>query len=489
MKRAILACVLAIICLSLPSYAGMQCSIEDTITCENDPNREVIFTISDLADGGSHAMYYQDEYGNEAEGYFPKSVCCGGVAGLKAFVETSAPSPTTYDFEIGFFADGHFSRTGTYTTFKRGLYLDAPTDIDCQYSTEECNTAGYDTCLFTISEDSPGYSHVSGCGDTEYPFDNANDYRYCCSSGTATCSITDIYWGLLNEADELEEMSGSGPIGGEQDIFLIVETANCLPGTQVNFGIDKDPAGTFTFKTYPDMDLGTFEGEPLGAEYSNVAVAYWETPAIDGDYIFKATVHKDEVVREDDSPIVNVDGDVCQAIDPTPYCPSMTDEEKALCASQCVLGGEYPCPDNDCDEVANCIDRFEGTVVDPELVDKCTGVVRGTAGCVPKMDCTNLLWSECKNCEAGQECNTVGGFDAGTMYMERCETGDCLCKWNTEGGVTPTGCTDALLDQSDNRFKECIEDEEFPFFDGFNVIAVLLVLSLYYAIIIVRKKK
>lgn len=486
MRKAIFACVLAILFLSLPSYAAMTCSIKPAAECIGNDVR--VLRISDLADGGSHA-------GREGDSSFTSAVCCSGVPGL-----TVSQGPAgEFMGCITDNNDAHVSRTGTEDEFMTCLYLEAPTEIDCSYQSADCEDLNYDTCLFTISEDSTDFSHVSGCGAAEFPFQR----RYCCGLGEATCRITDIYWGIVtgeSGAEELEKMTDSGPVGGGQDVYLIVETSGCKAGTQVEFKIHKSDDSVF--KTFANMDLGTFEGVSLDASLEDVAIALWDEagsagagpPYVSDDYTFTAKVHKDDevppAVTEDESPIVTVDGDGCTAEDPAIYfldeCgPEMPQE----CIDDPSCDGAA-CADMDCDTVADCLDTFLATVADPSTVDRCSGVAAGTAGCVPAMNCLNLPWNECKNCEAGQPCESDGGFTAGTMFMERCEGLDaesCACKW--EGGSAPTGCTDAILNQWDNRFKECIEDEEFPFFDGFNVIAVLLVLSIYYAIIIARKKR
>lgn len=498
MRKAIIGIIVMII-LSMSSYAAMDCSIMDVSACTGG-DKEIIFTISDLADGGSHVL----PAGNP--GAFPKAVCCEGVAGLTAYAQGTAPA--SFQHLVGYFADGHFNRTGTLEIFKYGLWLDAPTDIRCGYSSANC--AGYDTCVFSISEDSSGFSHVSGCDSSEHPF----DLNYCCGAGEASCHITDIYWGLYNEeTEEIEPLVGTGPIGGGMPVFLIVETSGCPANTGVTFTIYQE-GDIFKDDPFTETELGYFEEEHLGEEYKNIAIAVWEKAGYnkdgtegpeDGEFTFKVRLYKAgtppmEVTGE--SPKVKVEKDgcgmtlddledyfVCTAPDTPPGCCGETLPAKCSSGPGELCEGGY-CIDTDCDGVPDCLDAYIATVADPSTVDRCSGVEAGTAGCVPAMNCLELTWSECKNCEAGQPCERDGGFSAGTMFMERCEgmaEADCKCKW--EGGVAPPGCTDDVLNQWDNRFKECIEEEEFPVFDGFNVVAVLLVLSIYYAIVIVRKKK
>lgn len=503
MKKSILTCILAIIVLSMYSYAIMSCSIENTETCATDTNKALIFTLSDLADGGSHAIPMLID-GIPVPGKFPNSVCCSGIPGLTATAASSEPS--SFQHKVGYFADGHFNRTGSFSVFNKGLYLDASTTLNCDYTEEACEDVGYDTCLFTVSDDSPGYSHVSDCD--EYPFDK---WHYCCRTGEATCDITGKYWAFSIDVSNPEDpdiivYGGEEPLGphagGIPLYFLVITNEYCGAGTKVDFTIKKDGV-LVPGLGKSDIVLGTFDnGDPLSAY---ISAQLWNTPkdaGITGKYTFEVKVHNEDVepdiVKTEISPELEVEGTGCRAIDPTPYfevgekCEGDPFDADA-CIDSCSLGGPEPCPDTDCDCVADCIDDINEPVEDSvcSTVDICLrGVTPGTSGCVPAMDCTNLVWSECKNCEAGQPC--IDKFSPGTMFMERCntpETADCMCTWNTPGGVKPDECTNDILDQSGNKFKECIEDEEFPFFDGFNIIAVLLILSMYYAIVIIRKKK
>lgn len=499
MKKAIFACVLAIICLSMSSYAvGMSCSIVtdyDIANIHECSDGAIIFTISDLADGGSHALP------DGEAGAFPKVVCCEGVTGLTASVEFSPheATPGSFDKFVGYFANGHFNRTGSFSVFSKSLWLESPTDIDCSYQKADENCAGYETCLFSISEDSAGYSHVSGCGTTEYPFNNANNYRYCCKQGAASCDITDRYWGMFDETTgEIIKIPEPlvCPVGVNMPVFIFADTSNCESAV-ADFTLYDSSSEVYVSPADlhdTPIPIGKiyFEGTLYDADTPSTVGAFWRNAGegIADDYKFKAVLTSTDPVfttASSYSPDMEVSGS-CRAENPiTPCATTITEAQIAQCTDKCS-GDPSTCPDTDCDRVADCIDDIVITPANCEEVDECTGVPRGTAGCVPAMDCTNLLWSECKNCEAEQDCDTVGGFEAGTMYMERCvglTEEECKCMWI---GAAPPECTPAVLNQYDNRFKECIEDEEFPFFDGFNVIAVLLVLSIYYAIIIVRKK-
>jgi hypothetical protein len=215
-----------------------------------------------------------------------------------------------------------------------------------------------------------------------------------------------------------------------------------------------------------------------------------------GDYKFKVKLTSTDPVfttTSDYSLNLKVD-DNCMAKNPITLCETtITESQITQCETECIFAEPTPCPDADCDGVADCIDEITTTPANCEDVGECSGVAAGTSACIPAMDCTGLTWSGCKNCDGGL-CTTDGGFASGTMYMERCEgmaAADCACQYI--GGVAPPGCNDdpsmQPLNQWNNRFKECIEEQEFPVFDGFNVIAVLLILSMYYAVIIIRKRK
>ncbi|MFH1065252.1 MAG: hypothetical protein V1734_01975 [Nanoarchaeota archaeon] len=479
---------LAIAILSISASAAMQCSITDAAACTGG-DKAIVLRISELvADGGSHAGFARDSS-------FTKAVCCSGVLGLTSTITGTEAAYTKAMLSVTDTADGHAAKTKIpgYTQ----INLTSPNPITCAYS-GLCSDD--ETCLFTISGDDD--AHISGCGAVDYPFSYS---KLCCKAGESGCRINEIYWGVFDETTGFEILSGTteplGPVGLGVDVFLIAETSGCRSST-ADFEIYQEGGSDpyYNEKNIPmgyariGAETGPLEDE-LGNPIPDVVITAWsagfdEDTLNTGEYKFKVLL-KSSVpsysISSDFSQSVEV-SDKCMAIDPRPYC-SLTEDEEKLCGDDCILGDDGTlCPDRDCDEVANCIDRFTGTVADPELVEKCSGDARGTAGCIPAMDCTNLVWSECKNCEAGQPCEAE--FPAGTMFMERQKdpvTGTYNCKWIS--GFAPTGCTDTVLNQYNNRFKECIEDEEFPFFDGFNIIAVLLILSMYYAVIIIRKKK
>jgi hypothetical protein len=486
--KIILPFVLTIVLLSFSAYAAISCEITDAAACAGTK----VLTLSDLGDGGSHAS-------TKDYPFYTKAVCCSGVAGLES---TKADNGANYKLEMISITEGHGAKTklSGYTQ----INLTSPTELTCQYMDTPTVCPGFETCLFSISGDSD--AHVSTCDAAQgYVYPN----KYCCRTGEATCTITGLYWGVLNEEtgglDELtsydpglcSDGSCVGPVGNGMDVFLIAETSGC-EGTQADFTIYNDIDDTEAIPVIKNVDMGTFNGEPLPG-YENVVITLFnaDSHSSEGeyqwDYYFKIVLHKTGLSLPSEKSKVMKAYDGCMAEDPRPICPSLTADEIAACAAQCG-GGPSVCPDTDCDSVANCIDKYEGTVADPDLVDKCSGITAGTSGCIASMDCTNLFWSECKNCEAGQECDTVGEFDAGTMFMERQKdpiTETYNCDWLPPYTLLepPAGCTNAVLDQSENRFKECIEEQEFPVFDGFNVVAVLLILSMYYAVIIIRKKK
>jgi len=496
-KRTLIAvfAFAAIIC-SIYASAAMSCSITDASSCADT----IVLRMSNLAEGGSHA-------GLPDSSIYPTVVCCSGVSGLGI--------STTDGEEIGVLSsndDAHYSKTGAGTT----IYLTASSAVTCMYGTDTCLSGN--TCLFSFSaEEDAEDAHVSGCEADEFPF---SERRLCCRAGGG-CSIDAIYWGVFDEAGDITPLAGEGPVGIAEGVvvFLIAETSGCR-GASAEFNIYSGPSYTdpaFSPSTSLHGDpilMGNYklgktvgDGEELCFEdaesreicYEDMVLATWASPGAKeeggepetGYYEFELKLtHEDpEYTRESGlSDKVEVSNE-CTAIDPMEHCTSLTEDEKDKCKDECVLGDDGDlCPDSDCDGVANCIDRFTGTVADPELVDKCSGTAYGTAGCIPAIDCIDLKWSECKNCEAGEDCQTEGGFNPGDEYMERCEKSSlCVCKW--ADGTAPPGCTDAVLNQWENRFKACIEEEEFPVFTGFNIIAVLAILSIYYAVIIIRTKK
>ncbi len=493
MKRALIAVfAFAAIIYSIYVSAAMSCSITDAASCTGT----LVLKLSDLNDGGSHV-------GLPAGSSFTKAVCCSGVPGL-AVSEASGE-------EIGWVSstdDAHMSKTGTGAGT---LYLTAPTTVTCTYNPDTC--LGGNTCLLSISGDTD--AHVSGCEPDEFPFSG----RLCCRAGEGGCSIDEFYWGVMDESGlhALAEPEPLGPVGLGMDVFLIAETSGCT-GSTADFTIYTEGGDVFkSGSEIQDIPLGSYkiradtgeitdgEGNPI----PNAVIAGWvagngdEEPSA-GNYKFKLTLTSAApayTVESGYSSVVEVSAScgmsladleayfVCTAPDTPPGCCGETMPPECSSESAECPGGF--CRDRDCDGVPDCIpDTYIGTVADPSMVDRCSGAEAGTTGCVPSMDCTDLAWSECKPCEAGQLCETDGGFSAGDQYMERCEVegeAECSCKW--AGGAAPPGCTDPVLNQWNNRFKACIEEEEFPVFTGFNVVAVLLVLSVYYTIVVARKKK
>ena len=501
MKKAIFACILAIICFSMSSFA-MECSIKPAAECTGDDVK--VLRITNPADGGSHA-------GREGYSSYTDTICCSGLPGL-----TVSQGPAGEFMScITDNNDAHVNRTGTEDDFTTCLYLEAPTEITCAYMDTPTVCPGFETCLFSISEDSTDYSHVSGCESDEFPFDE----KYCCRTGEATCTITNIYWGIWDETtEELTELAEPPvcPVGLDMPVFLIAETSGC-EGTTAEFTIydntDTEYLSSANLHGAP-VEMGMLNdvtdlGDP------NVVATFWENAGKGNDGISSTDTYKFKVVLTSTDPVftttstyspdMKVD-DSCSAKNPITDCATtITEAQIAQCTAECTDPEPTPCPDADCDTVADCIDEIITTPADCSTVGECSGYEAGTAGCIPAMDCTNLLWSECKNCEAGEECNKPtsgggGGFSAGTMFMERTPCtgpgeGKCDCFWDANrddvpDATAPPGCDlPGVLNQYNNRFKECIEEQEFPVFDGFNVVAVLLILSMYYAIVIIRKKK
>lgn len=511
--KIILPFFLAIIILSFSAYALIDCSIvtdSDILNVHEcaEPGK-IVLRLSDLSDGGSHA-------GTALDSAFPKVVCCTGVPGLVA--DTVAT-----DNFMGCLTgsdDGHMSKTGTQPPFPACLYLNAPTELTCAYI-PDC-LPSYETCLFSISGDSD--AHVSTCDAAQgyvYPS------KYCCRTGEATCIVTDKYWGIVVYYEEggvpkarMEPLAEPPvcPVGKDMMVILIAETSGC-EGTTAEFTIynstDTEYLSSANLHGTPIV-MGTLNDAPW--DYPNTVATIWEyagegnagPPSSPGDYKFKVKLTSTDPVfttTSTYSPEMEV-SDSCSAKNPiTPCATTITEAQIAQCTAECIGAEPTPCPDADCDNVADCIDDITTTPANCDDVGACSGIPAGTSGCIASMDCTinqYLTWSACKNCEAGELCDDKdpikagdqGPFNPGDQYMERCEgvgPEKCDCEWI---GTPPSGCIDepedeiyGVLNQYNNRFKECIEEQEFPVFDGFNVVAVLLILSMYYAVIIIRKKK
>jgi len=481
---------------SMLASAAISCTIKDATSCTG--NEKNVLKLSDLNDGGSHA-------GLPSEPNFLKAVCCSGVPSLQATKEDIGATYT--EGMLSMTVDGHVSQTKIegYTQ----LNLTSSTQMYCSYiSSGECSPR-YETCLFSISGDED--AHISSCD----PADGVvYDSKYCCSTGASVCTIEDIVWGVADDEGNFEELAGDeplGPVGKDMPVYMAAVTSGCEEGTLAEFIIyyndDDTPANKS--QSLKDIPLGTFRStEDLEMDNPNAVVTVWWNAAIpvgedQMDYYFKVRLRKSTApptdVTSDKSDVLKVMDD-CGSTPILEYSPldrPSLDFWEDTCGIS-VMPEECDCAigapgckyrqDANCDRVDDCLEDYVSTVADPSTVDPCLGAAAGTAGCFPAMDCTMLEWSTCKNCEAGQPCADAG-FSPGDQYMERCETegeAGCNCAWI---GERPMGCTDDVLNQWNSRFKACIEEEEFPVFTGWNVIAVLLVLSMYYGIVILRKRR
>jgi len=462
MKKLIIL-ILMISAFPVLASAALECEIVDSGTgC--DTNGELLFKLSSISQGGGHIDA-------ELTSDFPWHVCCYNVPGLATTTEAAGNS---YAISVmqDYTANGHAAKEEDLPNYA-DYYLTAPTSVSCAYSLADC--AGADTCVLSFQDDVTENAHVSGC--------DANGFtsKLCCSSGEITCSVTDIFWGIV----EGSSINAVEEVGMGQLVLLIIITDNC--GDYVADYKISQPDGPTT-KNINDIELGMLPDEFGGGVwegYENVGLALWTTaegtpPGEDGDYEFYVQLRKagESTVDSPDSELLAVNSN-CIPVDPSTYVDD--------CYFTLGMLQDFGCPsgeDVDCDGVDDCIDQ---ELITASQVDKCTGLYEGSAGCIPYIDCTMLEWSECYECTAGMDCADEGFL--GESVMERCENWpeeDCLCNWI---GGRPEGCSEELLDQSDNRFKACITEEEFPVFDGFNFVAVLLLIAVYYSIVLVRRKR
>lgn len=492
----ILYSFLAII-LSMAASAAMTCSIKDATACTVG-DEAVVLKLSDLSEGGSHA-------GTEADSAFTKAVCCGGVPSLEVAESPTADYKSNVLIALTSTADGHANMTEGDALVNLRIAAPMATGLTCNYASTSgsCADEGFNACLFTIS--GSDNAHISGCETGEYPFEYK---QYCCSAGetgeegSGLCEITDIYWGVYDESTgTLTELNSVCNVGLDMPISLFAETTGC-EGATAEFTI-YDDTDTMPPIDMGTVDMGTVDGVTLSPSYSNYVGTTWANAGdgVPGNYKFKAALTMPgppPYTTESESSLVEVSGG-CTAVDPSSW--PEPDTYEALCGGPLTGCGAPDCDgatciDADCDTVADCIDEMITTVANCEGVGQCNGIEGGTAGCFPSMDCTNLAWGACKACD-GVDCTTIGGFATGDQIMERCSedpynsADTCKCSWAdpyTELDP-PSGCGNDQLNQWDSRFKACIEEEEFPVFTGFNIIAVLLVLSLYYGVVIIRKNK
>jgi len=474
MKKINLIILLSVFLLinTLLVTAKLSCEIVDSSTYAPDDcntNGELIFKLSDISPEGGHL-------GDATTSNLKYNLCCYGIPGLSA---TTTP---TEDYIISLSNptdDAHVSIiNGTAFT---DYYLTAPTAVSCGYSTYDCD--GFDTCLLSVQDDTPEDAHVSDCG--------GYSKELCCTAGEAICTVNAVYWGII-EGEGINLLEDA-TIGMRQLALMIIQGDNCEDYV-ADFKLLKSGAA---FNTTVDVLFGTIPEFFGGGELPGYALAtWWSTDGLptgnwEEDFTFSVTLKNPGygTVQSPSSGILTVNSQ-CIALNPYNYTDECDFTEESLDAAGCNYSktdcdGNHGCVDADCDLVDDCLDEYIFTSSESDI---CTGTAIGTSGCIPNMDCTNLEWSTCYECKAGEDCDTIGGF-RNEFVMERCQGLDpdkCICKWI---GDKPEGCSDALVNQWDNRFKGCIMEEEFPIFDNWNFFIVVFMLLGYYGIIIYRKKK
>ncbi|MBU4456219.1 MAG: hypothetical protein KKA65_01845 [Nanoarchaeota archaeon] len=461
---------------SLLVTAKLSCEIVDKVTYAPDncgTNGALIFKLSDIGEGG--------HLGDVATSNFNYHLCCYGIPGIASTTTStnnkyliSLSSPTS---------DAHVAiQEGTSFI---DYYLSSPTAVTCAYSLADC--AGFDTCLLSTQDDTPIDAHVSDC-NTGYT------KKLCCTAGADVCAVTGVYWGIV-EGDQVNLVD---TIGMRQMALMIVQAENC-ENHLVDYTIKKSGA-TFN-STIKDVPFGVVPDYFGGGDLPGFAIGlWWSTDGLpvgpyDEPFTFTAVLRNPGfgTVQSPESDILTVNSQ-CIALNPYDYVGECDFTEASLDATlgppACInsktdCDGIIGCIDEDCDQIDDCLDEYIFTSSESDI---CTGAPIGTAGCVPSMDCTGLLWSDCYECKSGEFCDTLGGFK-NEFVMERCQGLDqvsCKCEWI---GAKPESCSDSLLNQWNNRFKGCIMEEEFPIFDNWNFLIVVLLLISYYAVIIYKKKK
>lgn len=473
-KLKIISLFILLIINSMLVAAQLDCEIVDASTyapADCDTNGNLIFKLSDIGENGGHL-------GDAETSGFNYHLCCYGVPGLAANTSSEgnpfliALSEPTNDAHVSIV-------NGTAFT---DYYISSPTSVYCGYSSADC--AGFDTCLLSTQDDTPEDAHVSDC-DTGYT------KKLCCSAGESVCTVTGVAWGIV-EGDQVNPVE---TIGMRQLALMIVQAENC-DDHLVDFTVKKSGA-TFN-QSIDDIPFGAIPDYFGGGELPGYALAlWWSTDGVlEGDYnedfTFTASLKNpgSGTVQSPESAALTVNGG-CVALNPYDYVDECDFTEESLDAAGCELSktdcdGNHGCVDADCDLVDDCLDSYIFTSSESDM---CTGTTIGSSGCIPSMDCTNLVWSDCYECEAGEDCDTEAGF-RNEYVQQRCEgldPAECSCKW--VDGIQPEGCSPTLLNQSENRFKGCIMEEEFPVFDNWNFFAVILLLLGYYGIIIYRRKK
>ncbi len=470
MRKLTLIILICIIFLfnSLVVTAKLDCEIVEAPD-DCGQNGALLFKLSDIEHGG--------HLGDPDTSGFDYHLCCYGIPGLATTTEVSGNKyavsllPPVENAHVAI-----ESGNPDYVDY----YLSSPSSLTCGYSTTDCE--GFDTCLFSVQDDTLENAHVSDC-------DTGFTKKFCCTAGEDVCSVTGVAWGIVegNQVNPVET------IGMRQMALMIIQAKHC-EDYLVDFTIKK---GGSTFnQSLDDIPFGTLPDYFGGGALPNHSLAIWwstdgkPSGQFNDDFTFTASLKKggESTVQASESDILTVNSQ-CIALNPYDYTDECDFTEASLDAAGCSASktqcdGINGCIDADCDQVDDCLDEYIFTSSDS---NKCTGTTIGTAGCIPDMDCTDLEWSDCYECEPGDPCDTEGGF-AREYVMERCQgltPDECVCSWN---GEKPEGCSDILLNQWDNRFKGCIMEKEFPVFDNWNFLIVVLLLVSYYGIIIYKRK-
>lgn len=484
--------LLIILFLAFALNLALASAIECTIKAGCDVTETAVLRLSDTGAGGGHA-------GVIGSTQFPNYVCCKDLMGLQSTLTKQAGDK--FMISLNGVDDAHASKIeGTYAD---DVYLRSTTEFDCDYAelsdpAKPCQ--GYDACLFSISDTSD--AHITSCEPESTYYS-----QYCCRAGSAVCTIDYIGWGVIDE--ETSEISSPVEFAGmRQMVFPIVHGVNC-EGMNVDFTIKE--GGSDVNTSLKDIPLGTvpdyFGGGPLGDPNFGLSI-WWTTDQIsglneDGSYVVYAKVYDpakpaETIISPDSSPLtVNSQ---CEAKDPFTYF--IDDCTDLILPESCgTAPGSFPdpscdgttrCVDKDCDGIDDCIDQEIKTAVKAD-VDQCTGTVTGSSGCNAKLDCTNLAWGECFDCTTGDCADKF--MLSGQQVMQRCTScisdnnppGCCKCNWID--GAKPPECNDAIANQWNKRFKRCMLEEDFPVFDSWNFVAVIVLLSGYYGIMLYRRRK
>lgn len=128
-----------------------------------------------------------------------------------------------------------------YTNYQNKVCLSSSGGVSCAYTTQNCNDAGYDACLATISSNTN--AHVSDCVNNPYSI------KICCSLGVCSGSISGVV------KDQNNQPVASAEVSVKSGLTTIQSTTTDQQGV---YNFASVPCGTYNLVvSHPNYGIQT----------------------------------------------------------------------------------------------------------------------------------------------------------------------------------------------------------------------------------------